>query len=381
MNFSDVYQDILNNKENHNRGYYNCIPFLGLERLEKIVPGIEMASSSLLGSGSGTGKSKLVRFLYIHTPLMYLEQNPLEDIKYNCILFSLEESKKKIILSEISRYLYTKYNKVISIKELQSIGRYNTLSVEDLKLVKEAEEHINKFLEYVDIQDEIRNPTGIFKYCRDFALQIGTYYNKNNVPLSPEEVNNIKNGIGEDYKKIAYYKTHHPRHFVIIIIDHISLIFPEKNESLRDAMGNLSSKYLLRLRDKFGFTPVVVQQFSLAKENVEFNYSGKTIEEKLEPSIDSFSENKTLVRDFNYVYGLYNPSRYGIQQHGSYNISFMRDNYRSLKILKSRDGISDVQVPLFFNGASDVFKECPRIEDEVNLGKMYSYIEKLRNGK
>ena len=59
----------------------------------------------------------------------------------------------------------------------------------------------------------------------------------------------------------------------------------------------------------------------------------------------------------------------------------MRDNYRSLKILKSRDGISDVQVPLFFNGASDIFKECPRIEDEVNLGKMYSYIEKLRNGK
>ena len=218
MNFTDVYQDILNNKENHNRGYYNCVPFLGLERLEKIVPGIEMASSSLLGSGSGTG----INF-YIHTPLMYLEQNPLEDIKYNCILFSLEESKKKIILSEISRYLYTKYNKVISIKELQSIGRYNTLSVEDLKLVKEAEEHINKFLEYVDIQDEIRNPTGIFKYCRDFALQIGTYYNKNNVPLSPEEVNNIKNGIGEDYKKIAYYKTYHPRHFVIIIIDHISL--------------------------------------------------------------------------------------------------------------------------------------------------------------
>ena len=103
MNFKEVYQDLLNNKENHDRGYYNCIPFLGLNRLERVVPGIEMSSSSLLGSGSGTGKSKLVRFLYIHTPLMYLEQNPQEDIKYNCILFSLEESQKKIILSEISR--------------------------------------------------------------------------------------------------------------------------------------------------------------------------------------------------------------------------------------------------------------------------------------
>lgn len=145
-------------------------------------------------------------------------------------------------------------------------------------------------------------------------------------------------------------------------------------------MVNFSTKYALRLRDKFGFSIVVVQQFSLDKENVEYNYSGKTIEEKLEPSISSFGDAKTTVREANYIYGLFNPSRYGIQQHGGYNIAFMRDNYRSLKILKSRDGISDVQVPLFFNGASDIFKELPKIEDEVNIGKMYKYIERLRNG-
>lgn len=380
MNFQDVLNKIKANKENHDKGYYNCIPFLGLNRLERVVPGIEQSTYSIIGSGTGTGKSKLSRFMFIHTPLMYLEQNPLEDIKLNILYFSLEESKEKVILSQISRYLYTKYNKIISVKDLQSVGRYNTLSYEDLKLVEESNSHIDNFLQIVDIQDEIRNPTGIFKYCRDFALKIGTYYNKNNVPLSPEEVNNIKNGIGDDYKKIAYYKTHHPRHYVIILVDHLSLLFSEKGETLRDTMVNFSTKYALRLRDKFGFSIVVVQQFSLDKENVEYNYSGKTIEEKLEPSISSFGDAKTTVREANYIYGLFNPSRYGIQQHGGYNIAFMRDNYRSLKILKSRDGISDVQVPLFFNGASDIFKELPKIEDEVNIGKMYKYIERLRNG-
>lgn len=85
-------------------------------------------------------------------------------------------------------------------------------------------------------------------------------------------------------------------------------------------------------------------------------------------------------RDSDIVLGLFNPSRYNINQHGGYNISFMRDNYRALKILKSRDGISDVQVPLMFIGQSDFFKELPKIEDEVNIGKMYKYIERLRNG-
>lgn len=223
MNFQEVLNKIKANKENHDKGYYNCIPFLGLNRLERVVPGIEQSTYSIIGSGTGTGKSKLSRFMFIHTPLMYLEQNPLEDIKLNILYFSLEESKEKVILSQTSRYLYTKYNKIISVKDLQSIGRYNTISYEDLKLIEESQPHIDKFLEVVDIQDEIRNPTGIFKYCRDFALKIGTYYDKNNVPLSPKEVNNIKNGIGDDYKRISYYKTHHPRHYVIILVDHLSL--------------------------------------------------------------------------------------------------------------------------------------------------------------
>lgn len=381
MNFDSVYEKIIANKENHNRGYYNCIPFLGLNRLESVIPGIEPRCYYLIGANSGVGKSKLARFLFIHTPLMYLEQNKNEDIKIDIILFSLEESKEKVILSEISRYLFTKYKKMISVKQLQSIGKYNTISVEDLKLVAEAKEHVESFLQNVHIVDSITNPTGLYKYCRDFALKIGTYYDKNNVPLSPEEISNINSGIGNSYQKISYYKTHHPRHFVIIITDNLNLLTSEKGGGQsKEAIDLYSSKYCLRLRDKFNFTVVNVQQFNSEKESLEFNFSGKTIEEKLEPNLSSFGDSRVTPRDSDIVLGLFNPSRYNINQHGGYNISFMRDNYRALKILKSRDGISDVQVPLMFVGQSDFFKELPKIEDEVNIGKMYKYIERLRNG-
>jgi hypothetical protein len=377
MNFSEIYSEIIQNRENHQQGYFNCIPFMGMERLERYLPGIEMSSYYLIGANSGIGKSKLSRFLFIHNPLVYIESNPDKDIKLDILYFSLEESKEKIIKSEICKYLFTKYNLEISIKQLSSVGRYNTITEDTLLKIKEAEEYVNKFLSKVKIFDSIRNPSGIYKTVRDFAVEVGTYYDKNNKPLSSTEMQNIKNSIGEDYKKVAYYKKHHNKHYVIVIIDHLSLLQPELGETLWQTMGKMSSKYCLHFRDKFEFTPVVVQQFSSDKEKIETNFQGKTIEEKLEPSIEAFGDNKTTVRDANIVLGLFGPDRYRLSEHNGYDITFFRDRYRSLSLLKSRDGVANKKLPLFFNGAVDFFKELPKTDDIEGMRRVYEYINEL----
>ena len=379
--FTDIFQEIKTNKENHDNGVYNCIPFYGMERLEKFVPGIEKATYYLLTASSGVGKSKLMRSLFIHGPIKYLKENPEEDIKLDIIYFSLEEDERKIILSEISKYLQEKHGLVVSIRELVSVGRYNTISTDTLNKIEEAEEYINDFFSSIQIIDNIRNPTGMFKYCRDFALKIGTYYDKNDKPLTSEEVENIRKGIGEDYKKISYYKTHHPNHYVIIVTDHLSLMNPESGNSIKQAIDMYSSYYCINLRNKFGFTIVNVQQQASDQEKVEVNYQGKTIEEKLEPSLYALGESKITQRDCNIALGLFAPNRYGIQDHDGYNIARLNDKYRSLKILKNRDGLSgyNMRVPLFFNGASDYFKELPLPNDFSNLQKVYAYVESLKN--
>ena len=53
MNFIDIYSEIAQNKENHNQGYFNCIPFMGMERLERLIPGIEQDTYYLLTASSG----------------------------------------------------------------------------------------------------------------------------------------------------------------------------------------------------------------------------------------------------------------------------------------------------------------------------------------
>lgn len=383
INFKDIYDEIVINKHNHEQGFHNCIPFLGMERFEKFIPGIEKSTYYLLTAGSGVGKSKLARYLFIHNPYQYITTQET-DVKLTIKYFSLEESKKKIIMSEISKYLFTKYGIVVSVKELQSIGRYNTITTEILEKIEEAEEYIEQFLEVVDIIDNIRNPTGIFKYVRDYALTIGTYYDKYGNPLTPEEVQRVtlaRPG-DETYKKVAFYRQHDPKHFVIVLTDHISLLNPEMQGGSMltqwQTMSKFSSEYCLHIRDKFGFIPVNVQQQASEKERIEVNFRGQTIEQKLEPSLDGLGDNKTTQRDANIVLGLFNPDRYGIVQHNGYDIQYFQNMYRSLSILKDRDGIADLRLPLFFDGAVDYFKELPRVEDREGMTKVYDYIRKLR---
>lgn len=378
MNFSGIYDGIFQNRENHKEGYYNCIPFMGMDRLERFMPGIEQDTYYLLTASSGVGKSKLGRYLFIHNPCQYVKDHPDTDIKLSIKYFSLEESKKKIILSEISRYLFTMHGISISVKQLQSRGRFNTISSDVLLKIKEAEVYVEEFLKTVEIIDSIRNPTGIYKYVRDYALTIGRYYDSDGVELTEEEHQDVKMGRGSAYKKVSFYRKNHEKHYVIILVDHISLLAPEEgSETLWKAMATYSSKYCLHMRDKFGFIPVNIQQQASAKEQVEYNYKGNSIEEKLEPSLDGLGDNKTIQRDANVVLGLFAPDRYRIETHNDYDVTFFRDRYRSMSILKDRDGIANMKLPLFFNGASDYFKELPRSDDVEGMRSVYEYVNSL----
>ena len=379
MNFKDIYSKIVQNKLNHDNGYFNCIPFMGMERLEKYLPGIEQSTYYLIAAASGVGKSKLARYLFIHNPIMFLENNPDSDIQLDILYFSLEESKEKVILAEVSKYLYTQHKLNLSIKQLSSVGRYNVLSTEDLQKVQQSEEHVNNFLKRVKIFDNVRNATGIYKTVRDFALTIGTYYDKNDTPLTPQEVHNVKIGVGESYKKVSYYKTHNPKHYVIVLIDHISLLQPETGETLWQSMSKMSSNYCLHIRDKFGFIPVVVQQLAADKERIEANFSKADLVQKLEPSLDGLGDNKTIARDVNIALGLFAPDRYKITEHNGYDITRFRDRYRSMNIMKSRDGIANKKLPLFFNGAVDFFKELPKVDELEKMRLVYEHINQLTN--
>lgn len=52
------------------------------------------------------------------------------------------------------------------------------------------------------------------------------------------------------------------------------------------------------------------------------------------------------------------------------------NDYKITK-LKNRDGDSNIHVPLFFNGAADVFRELPRAEDYESLQQVKNAILRI----
>ncbi len=382
MDFRELFQEIQDNRNNHQAGYYNCIPFRNMERTERYLVGLEQATYYNFTANSGVGKSKFLRHFFIHSPCDFVIENPQYDIKLDILYFSLEESKKKILLSELSKHLHSEHGVTVSVKELQSRGRHNTISSEVLELVRNAQEYLDNYQQVVKIYDNIRNPTGIYKTVRDFALTIGTYYDAYGNPLTAEEVENVRVGRGDSYKKVHAYRTYHPRHYVLILVDHISLLDTETLDNVKlnqhQTIGRFSNYYCLKMRDNFGFTPIVIQQQASDKERIETNFRGETLDSKLEPSLDGLANNKETQRDANIVLGLFAPNRYGILSHSGYDLQDFGDYYRSLLILKDRDGIANKKVGLFFNGAIDFFRELPSPDNIEGMNAVKAHLRTLK---
>ena len=128
------------------------------------------------------------------------------------------------------------------------------------------------------------------------------------------------------------------------------------------------------MRNKYKYIPVLIQQQALSQESNE-NYRLN----KLKPTIDGLGEAKVTSRDFDIIFGLFSPERYGIPTFEGYDIKAFRDNIRFLEIIASREGGGGTMCPLYFDGAVNFFKELPLPNQSDELNSVYEVIKEFRN--
>lgn len=346
--FSRVYDKLVENKSLREQGLYTCIPWLDLPKFSTVVPGIEKERYTIVTANSKVGKTQLADFMFMYQPYKFVTE-VASNIKIKILYFSLEISKESKILSVLSNRLYTKYNKQVDPQNLESKFQNYILQDDILTHITEEKEYISTFEKTVEIIDSIRNPFGIYKYCREWFEKNGTIHYKT-ITFD-----------GKDHQIIDYYEPFDKDLYTIIIIDNYNLLTPEKGGDLKSAMEKFSSDYALILRDKFKAHVVAVQQQAAAKESQEFTKSGGLIEQKLRPSPDGLGDSKLTGRDCNYMFGLFAPNRYGIKTWAEYDLTFLKDNHRELSISLNRHGSGFKNVNLLFNGAVNHFKELPKV--------------------
>ena len=365
--FSRVIGNLKDRKQRILDGKTNCIP-LSFERFRKHFPGVEMSKYIIITAMQKIGKTKLVDKLFIYDSFFYAIENPTQ-LKFKALYFTLEESKEIKIASFYSYLLY-KLDKIrISVSDLRSTDSFKPCPKEVLDLLESEryQRYIKEFKKMVHYIDDVKNPTGINKYCRAYALDNGTLhmkkeYRRKEDPFSMDSDSSKPKMVLTDVPD--YYEADDPNEYRFIILDNFSNLTSEKGMSKHQTIEKMS-KYFITLRDQLKYSIIAVQHQAQDKEGLESKKFGA-----LEPSSDGLGDCKLTARDINMLIGLYSPFKYGIKSYAGYNIEAFQNNIRFLNVIEDREYNSSGNIcPLFFDGAVSEFIELPMPDEEYELNK------------
>lgn len=347
-------------------GKVNCIPSK-FQRFRNDFIGIEQDCYYTITSFTKGAKTQFASDVFIFEPLMYCYNNRGEnDVKLKVIYFPLEETEDRITERFMSWLLYKLKGIRISPRDLRSTTSAVPQEVLDILESEEFQEILDYFEECVIIPDEAGNPTGIYKYCVRYAEEHGTVHYKKG--RRKDEFGNV-----QEVEVFDSYEQDDPNEYRLVVIDTINLIDTERGMTMKQSMDKLSEYLAKYLRNKYHYSPVVIQQQAFDQESNEAFKLGR-----MRPSVAGLGDSKYTSRDSNVVLGLYSPFRFGQENCEGYDIKKLRDNFRLLEVIVNRDGEMGGLCPLFFDGAVCNFTELPHPKLTAELAKVYKYAESIR---
>ena len=344
-------------------GKINCIP-LSFPRLRVWLPGIEKRRYNIITANQKVGKSKLADYMLVYEPFFYAIEHS-DQLRLKILYFTLEMGKEEKFYEFLCHLLYRLDKIRISPTDLKSTSADRPVPQEILDLLASERyvTYIQKFKETVIYIDSERNPTGINKYCRNFALSRGKFHFKKVI---------MKNeaGLEEEREVIDFYEPNDSDEYVEVILDNYSNLMSESGMNKMQTIEKMS-KYFITQRDQFDFNITAIQHQAQAQEGIENQKLNKMM-----PSSDGLADCKTTTRDANLVLGLYSPFKYGLREYEGYDVTKFKNNIRFMQVIEDRDNGAGGQIcPLFFDGAVSTFTELPLPNNKPELERCLEYIE------
>lgn len=369
--YDSVKSFLLNKRQRALSGLYNCIPF-PFPRFKVFLPGTQMGKYIICTANQKVGKTKFCDFVYVYETLFFIMEHP--EVRVKILYFCLEESPRKKYTEFLCHLLYRLDRIEISPTELESTDKDHPVPQEILdKLDSERyQRYIKKFEEMVEYIDSEKNPTGINKKCRDYALSHG-HLNFKEVDVREPDGTTSKRKIVDI---VNPYTADDSEEYRIAILDNTSNLSTESGMKKMETVEKMS-KYFITLRDQLNFTIVCIQHQAQAQEGIE-NFKLN----RIKPSSDGLADCKTTTRDANMVIGLYSPFKYGLTEYEKYDITKFRNHIRFMEVIEDRDyGANGNICPLYFDGAVSFFKELPKPDDYAGMQRVYEVLERKKKAK
>lgn len=371
--FKDILQYLEEKRQRALDGLYNCIP-LPFPRFRNLFPGIQMGRYIICSANQKVGKTKFCDFLFVYETVDFILKHP--EVRAKVLYFCLEESPRKKYIEFLCHLLWRLDKIVVTNSDIESTDKDHPIKEEILDLLKteKYQKYIQKFEETVEYIDDIRNPTGINKKCREYALSNGHLNFKKAIVSDPVTGKPVEKDVIDT---VNPYTPNDSEEYRIVILDNASNLTLESGLNKRETIEKLS-KYAITLRDQLRYTFVLIQHQAQDKEGNESFKLGR-----IKPTSDGLADAKTTSRDANMVIGLYSPFKFGKDVYEGYDIKKFRNHIRFMEVLEDRDyGANGNICPLYFDGATSFFSELPRANDTLELNKVYKFMEdnKMKKG-
>ena len=310
--------------------------------------------------------SQLVSFMFIFQAVVY-SYFAKEKIDFKILYFPLEETKERIMQRFMSWLLFRFSHGAtrVSPKELRSTTKALDEKIQDRLSQFDIQGIIAYFEEHVIFPTESPNPTGIYKFCKQYAEEHGTVKTKT-VKMKDEL------GQMQDVEIFDSYEQDDPNEYRMIIIDTVNLIDTERGMTLKQSIDKLSEYCAKYLRNRYHYSPIIIQQQAFESEGNDSFKLGR-----IRPSVAGLGDSKYVSRDADIVLGLFSPFRFGITEYFGYDVTVLKDHLRFLEVIVNRNGEMGGILPLWFDGAVCDFKELPKVEDKSAMNSIYNMCKTL----
>lgn len=307
---------------------------IGLPKLEQVIDGVCKGVYYLIGGESGTGKSSLMLYSFVYRPLM----DHLNDDNLRISLFSLEMNCDKVLAKLLSTYIFEKYNKRLSVKQLLSAQKDYILSDENYAIVQECRPWLDNVASKLVVYDKNVSANSIYSHLLKELEERGTF---------------------KETDKRKIYIPNNPDLLHIVITDHLARVFPAQGATIKQEM-DLTSKYLYSLKNRCNITPVVLQQLNRGIQSMD-----RRKESMVVPLTSDFKDSGSSQEDAEIILAIFSPNKAKMSTHNGYDIKQLGDKFRSIFVLKSRYGEGDVEDCIYYDGSINRWTELPRA-NEIN---------------
>ena len=216
----------------------------GSPKLDGVLYGIQRKYLYTIGADTSGGKTSYALDTFVYNVLKNAGDTPVSILYY-----SFEMSTEVLLAKILSRYIWDRYETIITYEEILSLK--HPISEEKYALVVDAEEWLKSVANCLTIYDKSLSPNGIYATCKEWLKQFGNFIE-----------------IAEH--KEEYVETDSLR-YKIVLIDHVGLIGGSGTKKERI---DLTAEYMIGFRNKCNITGVFIQQLNRNSKSMDRKTNG-----------------------------------------------------------------------------------------------------------